>query len=143
MRFMIAADFKTQASLAKRSGVAQSTIGRILRGEVCPQAGTASYLAQGLGIPLEALMAAIQGDGLSSEVSLALSKTVEVRFGRRCIEKALETLQREQTDTFHKLETLRQEETEALDRLENLVRGEQLERVMVAPSMEAPSSFKN
>ena len=36
---------KTQTALARRSGVAQSTIGRILRGEVDPQSGNLHRLA--------------------------------------------------------------------------------------------------
>jgi len=51
---------KTQNALAKRSGVAQATVGRILRGEVDPQTGTMSFLADALGMPLAALLSAHQ-----------------------------------------------------------------------------------
>jgi SOS-response transcriptional repressor LexA len=46
---------KTQTALAKRSGVAQSTIGRILRGEVDPQSGNLLRLARAFGMPLTTL----------------------------------------------------------------------------------------
>jgi hypothetical protein len=49
-RFMAASgDCKTQAALAKHSGVAQSTIGRILRDEVCPQEGHDVLFGGGVG----------------------------------------------------------------------------------------------
>jgi transcriptional regulator with XRE-family HTH domain len=46
-------DCKTQGALARKSGVAQSTIGRILRGETNPQTATMSYLAEALGKPIQ------------------------------------------------------------------------------------------
>jgi transcriptional regulator with XRE-family HTH domain len=45
-------DLSTQQALARRSGVAQSTIGRILRGEVDPQADSLHRMAAALGIPI-------------------------------------------------------------------------------------------
>jgi len=56
-------DCKTQDALAKRSGVAQSTIGRILRGGVNPQTDTMTFLARALRMPLETLAAAAEADG--------------------------------------------------------------------------------
>ena len=50
---------KTQDALARRSGLAQSTIGRILRGEVDPQLGTMTSLARGLRVPFGTLAAVV------------------------------------------------------------------------------------
>jgi len=49
-------DCKTQTDLERKSGVAQSTIGRILRGAVNPQVATLKAIAKALGIPVAALM---------------------------------------------------------------------------------------
>ena len=43
---------KTQSALARKAGVAQSTVGRLLRGEVDPQSETAQRLAEALRIPI-------------------------------------------------------------------------------------------
>jgi|GEM_PF-788305 len=48
-------ELRTQTALAKRSGVAQSTIGRILRGEVNPQSGNLERIARALGMSLAQL----------------------------------------------------------------------------------------
>ena len=48
-------DLRTQTGLARKSGVAQSTIGRILRGEVNPQADNLERIAQALRIPVTQL----------------------------------------------------------------------------------------
>jgi SOS-response transcriptional repressor LexA len=48
-------DLKTQTALAKKSGVAQSTIGRILRGEVNPQSGNLERIAKALSMSLAKL----------------------------------------------------------------------------------------
>jgi len=45
-------DLKTQTALAKKSGVAQSTIGRILRGEVDPQSGNLERIAKAFNCQL-------------------------------------------------------------------------------------------
>src|SRR3569832_1772669 len=44
-------DCRTQSDLAKKSGVAQSTIGRILRGEGSPHITTVERIAKAVGIP--------------------------------------------------------------------------------------------
>jgi transcriptional regulator with XRE-family HTH domain len=54
--------YKTQTALARKSGVAQSTIGRVLRGEVNPQTSTMTFLAEALGIPLKTLAAGAEGE---------------------------------------------------------------------------------
>jgi transcriptional regulator with XRE-family HTH domain len=46
---------KTQTALAKKSGVAQSTIGRILRREVSPQCINLERIADALGMRLSEL----------------------------------------------------------------------------------------
>jgi SOS-response transcriptional repressor LexA len=48
-------DLKTQTALAKKSGVAQSTIGRILRGEVNPQSGNLERIAKACSMSLAKL----------------------------------------------------------------------------------------
>jgi SOS-response transcriptional repressor LexA len=48
-------DLKTQTALAKKSGVAQSTIGRILRGEVNPQSGNLERIAKAFSVSLAKL----------------------------------------------------------------------------------------
>ena len=48
-------DLKTQTALAKKSGVAQSTIGRILRGEVNPQSGNLERIAKAFSMSLAKL----------------------------------------------------------------------------------------
>ena len=48
-------DLKTQGALAKKSGVAQSTIGRILRGETDPQSGNLERIAKAFNMSLAKL----------------------------------------------------------------------------------------
>jgi SOS-response transcriptional repressor LexA len=59
-------DLRTQTALAKKAGVAQSTVGRILRREVNPQSGNLSRLAKALGMPLDELARMAQGDEVGS-----------------------------------------------------------------------------
>jgi SOS-response transcriptional repressor LexA len=53
-------DLRTQAALAKKSGVAQSTIGRILRGEVNPQSANLEQIAKALGMSFAQLAEVVQ-----------------------------------------------------------------------------------
>ncbi len=53
---------RTQSALARNSGVTQSTIGRILRGEVDPQSENLVRLAQAFGISYSALAAIAEGN---------------------------------------------------------------------------------
>jgi transcriptional regulator with XRE-family HTH domain len=46
-------DLRTQQALERRAGVSQATIGRILRGEVCPGVDVAEKLADALGSTIE------------------------------------------------------------------------------------------
>jgi transcriptional regulator with XRE-family HTH domain len=55
-------DLKTQTALAKKSSVAQSTIGRIPRGEVDPQSGNLERIAKDFSISL-AKLAEIDQEG--------------------------------------------------------------------------------
>jgi transcriptional regulator with XRE-family HTH domain len=55
-------DCQTQDALARKSGVGQATIGRILRGEVDPQIGTMTFLAVALGMTLKTLAAVAEGE---------------------------------------------------------------------------------
>ena len=60
-------DLKTQTALAKKSGVAQSTIGRILRGEVNPQSGNLERIAKAFSVSLAKLAEMGQEDGSAAE----------------------------------------------------------------------------
>jgi SOS-response transcriptional repressor LexA len=60
-------DLRTQTALAKRSGVAQSTIGRILRGEVNPQSGNLERIAKAFSMSLAKLAELGQQDDLVAE----------------------------------------------------------------------------
>lgn len=53
---------RSQTALARKSGVGQSTIGRILRGETDPQTGTMTLLAEALGVPFKTLAACAAGE---------------------------------------------------------------------------------
>jgi SOS-response transcriptional repressor LexA len=53
---------KTQTALARKSGVAQSTIGRILRGEVNPQSENLERLATSFGMSYSTLAAIAEGE---------------------------------------------------------------------------------
>jgi transcriptional regulator with XRE-family HTH domain len=48
-------NLKTQTALERKSGVAQSTIGRILRREVSPQSVSLELIAEAFGMPLSKL----------------------------------------------------------------------------------------
>jgi SOS-response transcriptional repressor LexA len=52
---------RTQSALARKSGVTQSTIGRILRGEVDPQSDNLERLAHSFGMSYSALAAIAEG----------------------------------------------------------------------------------
>ena len=109
-------------------GVSQSTIGRILRGEVNPRSGNPHRLARALGMSLKALArmaedAEIQatpaivservgGDAmrLIEEIDHALLQALACREDRKRGEQAVDSLPREEND--------------AIKRLQELVRGE-------------------
>jgi len=95
----------TQEALARKSGVAQSTIGRILRGEVNPQTSTMTFLAEALGVPFETLAVAAQGE-----------KSVELPLPEPACDDDCERTERE-------LETLRRGVIRTIKRLERLARG--------------------
>ena len=69
-------DLKTQAALAKKSGVAQSTIGRILRGEVNPQSGNLEQIARAFSMSL-ARLAEIGQEAESAAALIDDIKSVE------------------------------------------------------------------
>ncbi len=49
-------DLQTQAAVAEKAGVSQTTVSRLLRGEVDPQSGTQRRVADALGIKLAPLL---------------------------------------------------------------------------------------
>jgi transcriptional regulator with XRE-family HTH domain len=53
---------RAQTALARKSGVAQSTIGRILRGDVSPNAETLVRLAHAFRTPIATFIAMTQDD---------------------------------------------------------------------------------
>jgi SOS-response transcriptional repressor LexA len=55
---------RTQTALARKSGVTQSTIGRILRSEVAPQSDNLERLATAFGIPYSTFVALAEGGEL-------------------------------------------------------------------------------
>lgn len=57
---------KTQTAVARKSGVSQTTIGRILRGEVDPQCDSLQRIATALKIPLATLLDVAQVESLDS-----------------------------------------------------------------------------
>ena len=116
---------KTQTALARRSGVAQSTIGRILRGEVDPVSGNLHRLARALGMPLTALTRMAEdsemqaGPAVASEPPLgsdAMWLTEEINHAllqvlacweeRKRGEQAIESLRRKEKDAIEKLQEL-------------------------------------
>jgi transcriptional regulator with XRE-family HTH domain len=129
---------KTQTALARRSGVAQSTIGRILRGEVDPQSGNLHRLARALGMPLTALAHMVEdgemqaapaivservgGDAMcpTEEIDHALVQALACREDRKHGEQALESL--------------RCKENDAIERLQELVRAQQTRTATKLPS---------
>ena len=70
-------NLRTQTALARRSGVAQSTIGRILRGEVNPQSVNLERIATVLGVSL-AKLAEMGEEGKSAVESAIEAKAVEI-----------------------------------------------------------------
>lgn len=73
-------DCKTQSDLAKRSGVAQSTIGRMLRGDVNPQTATLERIAKALGIPVALLLEETPVDEVGNRVErTAAGRVSELR----------------------------------------------------------------
>jgi transcriptional regulator with XRE-family HTH domain len=77
-------DCQTQDALARKSGVGQTTIGRILRGEVDPQIGTMTFLAVALGMTLKTLAAVAEGEKAVKHVEVdCVTSTVLVESARR------------------------------------------------------------
>jgi transcriptional regulator with XRE-family HTH domain len=73
-------DSKTQTALAKKSGVAQSTIGRIPRGQVNPQSENLERLARSFGLSYSTLAAIAEGD---ESVTGAVENLEPARVPRR------------------------------------------------------------
>ena len=72
-------DLRTQIGLARKSGVAQSTMGRILRGEVNPATDHLQRLAEALKIPLATLL-----DGPQPEAAQVVNEILaNIELGRR------------------------------------------------------------
>jgi transcriptional regulator with XRE-family HTH domain len=55
-------DCQSQSDLARRSGVSQSSVGRILRDETSPHANTLAFIADALGIKLSKFYALVEGE---------------------------------------------------------------------------------
>ncbi len=98
-------DLRTQTALARKSGVAQSTIGRILRGEVNPQTGTMTFLSEALRIPLNTLVAG-EKPAERREVVNAVFQLLECREDRKRAERTLENLRRKEANAIEHLQEL-------------------------------------
>jgi transcriptional regulator with XRE-family HTH domain len=100
LRLMAASrDCKTQSALAKKSGVGQSTIGRILRGKTDPETGTMTFLAEAFGMPFNALAALANG-----ERSVEWSEVDQLKIDRA--EQELESLRRQMNNSIDRLHDL-------------------------------------
>jgi transcriptional regulator with XRE-family HTH domain len=83
-------DCQTQDALARKSGVGQSTVGRIIRGEVDPQVGTMMLLARALRVPFKTLATVAEGEKADEPNDRRLIRVdfdlTGFRYrGRRCI----------------------------------------------------------
>jgi transcriptional regulator with XRE-family HTH domain len=115
---------KTQTALARRSGVPQSTIGRILRDEVDPQTGSLHRLARALGMRLTDLARLAEdsemqagptvvsepvgGDAtyLTEEIDRTLLEALACREERKRGEQTVESLRRKENDAIERLQEL-------------------------------------
>jgi transcriptional regulator with XRE-family HTH domain len=115
---------KTQTALARMSGVAHSTIGRIVRGEVDPQSGNLHRLSSALGMPLSALARIAEGEEmqawsakgtvlvggvamyLTEEIDRALLQALASRDDRKRGEQVLESLRRKENESIERLQEL-------------------------------------
>ena len=105
---------KTQTALARRSGVAQTTIGRILRDEVDPQSGNLCRLARALGMSLTTLTRIAEDVEMESgpvlvseqvpteEIDRALRQAHACREERKCGEQTLDSLRRRESDAVER-----------------------------------------
>jgi transcriptional regulator with XRE-family HTH domain len=126
---------KTQTALARRSGVPQSTIGRILRSEVDPQSGSLHRLARALGMPLTEL-ARMAEDSETPAEQVAPSERAPLapasdtrRPTEEKIDRALLLALARREDRKRgeqALESLRREENGAIEQLQELVRAEHI-----------------
>jgi transcriptional regulator with XRE-family HTH domain len=98
-------DCKTQEALARKSGVGQSTIGRILRGEVNPQTSTMTFIARALRVSLKTLAASAESVD-QPEVDRALLQALAYREDRRRAEQTLVSLRRQENDAIERLQEL-------------------------------------
>lgn len=97
--------YKTQTALARKSGVAQSTIGRILRGEVDPQTSTMTFLAEALGIPLKTLAAGAEGE--LEEIERVQPQSITRNDDNcKCAKRELQALQHRVSDAIKQLSSL-------------------------------------
>ena len=89
---------KTQSALARKSGVGQATIGRILRGETDPQAGTLTFLAEALRIPFKTLAACAAGEKIDRP------EADELAMDR--VDRALDDLRQQMNNSIDQLRDL-------------------------------------
>jgi len=72
-------ELKTQAALARKAGLSQSTISRMRRGEVDPQSDNLRRVADALGIPVSRLLSPTAVDDLASSTSSVASQAKALR----------------------------------------------------------------
>jgi transcriptional regulator with XRE-family HTH domain len=146
-RFMAASrDCKTQLALAKKSGVGQSTIGRILRGEGATQRSTVSLLVEALGITSEEFWGAAEGDApvrrepREDWVADGALHVQACQVARRRAGRGLKELWQEEDQALQVLEQCRQQEAQAVKQVDNLIFGQQLRWEMDPGGMEVEVS---
>jgi len=98
-------DCRTQTALAKKSGLAQSTIGRILRGEVNPQTGTMTFLTDALRVPLTTVVERAMNVNWRN-VDNAMFRVLECQRDRKRAENALLSLRRMEDNAVERLRAL-------------------------------------
>jgi len=119
-------NMRTQKALAKKSGIAQSTIGRILRGEVDPQSYSLQRIAEAFRIPLATFLDVTQVESLVSGQKQDVGHTGGAYMNcNEQIERALRqalACREDRKRAQAALDALRRKEEEAVEHLQGLVR---------------------
>ena len=122
-------DCKTQGALARKSGVAQSTIGRILRGETSPQIDTLTFLARALRVPIKTFAGIVDDEKCANKPSGSLESAERLDAVKiteevdRALAQAL-ACREDRKRGEYTLVTLRRRENDAIERLQELVRNQ-------------------
>jgi transcriptional regulator with XRE-family HTH domain len=104
-------DCQTQDALARKSGVGQSTVGRIIRGEVDPQVGTMMLLARALRVPFKTLATVAEGEKADEQREVDDHDAHGESAARRFAVEALDRVADQLDDAGNQLARLRKELT--------------------------------